>query len=75
MLTSDCSSTAEIAGDAAWLVDPEAPAAIAEAILGLHENASERGRFRRLGTARAQRFSLQRMANGTLDVYQRLIGR
>ncbi|HEY6560914.1 MAG TPA: glycosyltransferase family 1 protein [Polyangiaceae bacterium] len=73
VITSDRSSTAEIAGDAAWLVDPEDPAAIAEAIAGLFTDDAGRQRLSALGTARARRFSLEHMAEGTLAVYRHVL--
>jgi alpha-1,3-rhamnosyl/mannosyltransferase len=73
VITSDRSSTAEIAADAALLVDPESPDAIASAILELAASEQERSRFSGRGAARANRFSLERMADGTLEVYRRVI--
>jgi glycosyltransferase involved in cell wall biosynthesis len=70
VITSDRSSTAEIAGDAARLVDPENPEAIADAIVELSERDVERRRLSELGRARARLFSLERMAERTLAVYR-----
>ncbi len=70
VIASDRATMAEIAGDAAWLVDPERPEAIADAIVGLTRSGSERQRLRDAGIARAARFTLARMAAGTLDVYR-----
>jgi glycosyltransferase involved in cell wall biosynthesis len=75
VITSDRSSLAEIAGDAALTVDPESAEAIADAILTLIDDNQERRRLSRLGTARASRFSLDRMAQGTLEVYRDMIRR
>jgi len=74
VITSDRSSTAEIAGDAAWLVDPDNPAAIAEAIAGLARDPALGERLRELGALRARKFSLERMAEGTLAVYRCVLG-
>jgi glycosyltransferase involved in cell wall biosynthesis len=73
VITSDRSSTAEIAADAAVLVDPESPEAIARAILEVAADQQERASLSARGAARASRFSLERMAAGTLDVYRDVI--
>ena len=75
VITSDRSSLAEIAGDAAILVDPEDAPAIADAIVALASSEGERQRLSRAGTARARHFALERMAAGTLDVYRQVIAR
>ncbi len=74
VITSNVSSTAEIAGNAALLVDPEDPEAIAQAVVDLASSASKRRDLSRRGTVRAAGFSLERMAEGTLEVYRRLLG-
>lgn len=72
VITSDLSSMAEVAADAAITVDPEDHAAIARAIITLADSATERRRFSAAGVARARHFSIERMARGTLDVYDEL---
>ena len=72
VITSDRSSLAELAGDAALLVDPDDPARIAAALRAVSENAAERQRLREAGLARARAFSLPRMADATADVYRRV---
>ncbi len=73
VITSDRSSMAEIAGDAAVLVDPEQPEAIARAIVELATDSAARFSRSQQGVARAQRFTLEKMARSTLDVYRRVI--
>jgi glycosyltransferase involved in cell wall biosynthesis len=73
VITSDRSSMAEIAGDAAVLVDPEEPDATARAIVELATNADARFSRSQQGVARAQRFSVEKMARSTLDVYRQMI--
>lgn len=73
VITSDRSSTAEIAGDAAWLVNPEDPSAIAEAIAELAADDAGRLRLSARGTARVRRFSLEQMAERTLAVYRHVL--
>jgi glycosyltransferase involved in cell wall biosynthesis len=73
VITSDRSSMAEIAADAAILVDPESHEAIAEPIAQLTRDPEERRRWARRGVERAARFSLAAMAQRTLDVYEQVI--
>ncbi len=75
VITSNISSMAEIAGDAAILVDPENIEAIAEGIVALARDDDERRRFAQLGVLRARQFALEHMANKTLDVYRDVIAR
>lgn len=64
---------AEVAGDAALVFDPLSPPAIAGAIERLLDSPDERARLRALGYERAQGFSWQSTAAGTLAVYERLL--
>ena len=73
VVTSDCSSTAEIAADAAILVDPEDAGAIAAGITLLAEDPSARLNLSQRGVERARRFTLERMAEGTLEVYRKVL--
>jgi len=73
VITSNRSSMAELAGDAALMVDPEEPDEIAEAIVALGESESERRRFRDRGAVRCRYFSLDRMADETLEVYRSVL--
>jgi glycosyltransferase involved in cell wall biosynthesis len=75
VITSDRSSLAEIAGDAAVQVDPEDADALADAIATLLADSSERRRLSARGTARARKFAVQNMATETLDVYRAVIAR
>jgi glycosyltransferase involved in cell wall biosynthesis len=75
VVTSNRSSMAEIAGDATLLVDPEDPRAIADALIELAGSESERRRLSARGAARARRFSLERMAEETIEVYRDVISR
>ena len=69
VITSNRSSLIEIADGAALTVDPEDADAIADAIVLLADDNGERHRLRARGIARAERFSLRRMAEQTLEVY------
>lgn len=72
VITSDCSSLPEVAGDAALLVDPARPDQMADAIVRLLEDDAARDELRRRGRARAKTFTCERMARETLALYHRL---
>lgn len=74
VIASNQSSVAEIAGDAAWPVDPEDHESIGEAIATLAAASSERSRLSAQGTLRARRYSSRRMALATAEVYQLVAG-
>jgi glycosyltransferase involved in cell wall biosynthesis len=73
VITSDRSSMAEIALDAAIQVNPDHGEAIADAIDALAQRSGERARLREKGVQRAAHFSLERMAEETLSVYARVL--
>jgi glycosyltransferase involved in cell wall biosynthesis len=67
VVTSAGSATEEIAAGAAVLVDPTDSASIAA---GLEEAIGRRGELSRLGRERASRYSWDRVAEQTVDVYR-----
>ena len=71
VLTSTTSSLPEVAGDAAVLVDPEDPAAIAGGLRELLEDTDLRNVLRAAGTARVASFTWQRWARETAAVLRR----
>ena len=73
VVTSNTSSLPEVAGDAAWLVDPLDVADIRDALGELLREPDHRKRLRSLGRRRATSFSWAKTARATLDLYQRLI--
>lgn len=73
VLTSNISATAEVAADAAVLVDPLDVAAIREGLRGLLEDSIVRDHFARRGRARAAQFSWRRAADETHTVYERVL--
>ncbi|MGQ9862755.1 MAG: glycosyltransferase family 4 protein [Thiobacillaceae bacterium] len=75
VVTSNRSSLPEIAGDAAICVDPDTPAAIAQAIGWLLDDPVLAQRLRREGLRRARLFSWERCANETRAVYARTLSR
>jgi glycosyltransferase involved in cell wall biosynthesis len=68
---SNASSLPEVAGDAALLFDPRDEAAIAVAIERLLDEPELAARLAAAGRARAQRFTWQATAQGTLQTYHR----
>jgi len=72
-ITSTTSSLPEVAGDAALLVDPRDPAAIAAAMEEALADTATGARLRAAGPARARRFSSERWAADTLQVYREAI--
>jgi glycosyltransferase involved in cell wall biosynthesis len=74
VITSNCSSLPEVAGDAALLVDPRDHGAIAAAITTLAQSPAERQRLIARGKVRAAEFTVERQAERTLDVYRAVLG-
>jgi glycosyltransferase involved in cell wall biosynthesis len=72
VITSNLSALPEVAGEAARLVDPYDTQAISNAIGELLENEPLREELRERALARAQHFSWKRVAQQTLDVYNKL---
>ena len=75
VVASNVSAVAEVAGDAAVLVDPLDAEAIAGALERLITDSALRTELRAKGLARAQRFSWERCAAETWEVYRSLLHR
>jgi len=75
VITSNCSSLPEVAGDAAILIDPYDIQAIADAIQQVLSNPTLAASLRVKGLARSKTFSWQRTAKETIAVYERVCGR
>lgn len=73
VVTSDRGSLAEVAGDAAAIVDPESVEQIAGAIERLLRDEAERERLRAAGRERAARFTWERTAELTVAAYRRAL--
>jgi glycosyltransferase involved in cell wall biosynthesis len=71
VLTSDRSSLAEVAGEAALLVDPEDTEAIASGLERLCSDDALRARLREEGPRRAAQFSWEKTARIVLDVLEK----
>jgi glycosyltransferase involved in cell wall biosynthesis len=74
VLTSNISALPEVAGDAAWLVDPTDTASIAEGLRRLIEDQALRQRLAQQGRARSEGFTWERTVEETWKVYQELLG-
>ena len=75
VLTSDCSALREIAEDAAVLVDPTDPEAIAAGMSRLIQDENLRRDLVGRGKARADAMTWERAAEGTIAVYRALASR
>jgi alpha-1,3-rhamnosyl/mannosyltransferase len=73
VMTSACSSLPEVAGDAAWLVDPHDEAAIRKALRALLEDEARRAELGRRGIERAKLFRWEETARQTLNVYRHVL--
>lgn len=73
VITSNCTSLPEVAGDAALLVDPLDPQALAAALKDVCEDASLAAELRLRGRARAGSFSWRACAAQTLSVYRAIL--
>ncbi len=72
VLCSDRASLPEVVGDAAWLVDPTDIEAIREGLRRLLRDEPLRQALRERGLEQATRFSWERAATETLQLYARL---
>jgi glycosyltransferase involved in cell wall biosynthesis len=74
VVTSNVSSLPEVAGDAAILVDPHDPQAIAEGIYRLLTDEQLRRDLRLKGLARARQFSWEESVRRVRAIYQEVAG-
>ena len=73
VITGDRTSLPEVVGDAGILVDPFDVTSIADAIERMLSDSGLRDEFRQKGFERAKRFSWQRAARETLDVFEKVM--
>lgn len=71
-LVSNVTALPEIAGDAAWLVDPYSVNGMQEAMYRLLTSEALRQELVAKGKLRAQEFTLERCVQGTLKVYEKI---
>ena len=74
VVTSNLASMPEVSGDAALLVDPTDPDAIAAALVAIHRNSDIRGRCIERGRARAELFSIDQTAASWMQQHRNLTG-
>ena len=73
-VTSNISSMPEVAGEAAFLVDPSDPSDIARGIeVAVRAGADDRDAISRSGIAQAANFSWSRTAATVIDLYRKLV--
>ena len=72
VVTSDYGATAEVAGEAALLVDPYNVEEIAEAMYRILTDKTLRAALIKKGFKRASQFSWEKTARETLEVYKRV---
>jgi glycosyltransferase involved in cell wall biosynthesis len=70
VITSNCTSLPEVAGDAALFVDPTQPEMLAAAISSVMHDGELRQALRAKGLARARAFSWDAVAEQTLALYR-----
>jgi alpha-1,3-rhamnosyl/mannosyltransferase len=73
-IVGEASSLPEVVGEAALRVDPRSIRGLTEAIDRLLDDRAEADRLAAAGRARANEFSWDRTARGTLDVYRQVLG-
>jgi glycosyltransferase involved in cell wall biosynthesis len=73
VLTSRVTSMKEVAGDAAWLVDPTSTDAIAAGITRLADDAGLRESLIAAGTARAALFTWERCADAHARLFSDVV--
>ncbi len=74
VVAANSSSLPEVLGDAAVLVDPYSPAAIAEGLTRVLSDADLRNRLREMGLARARTFSWEESVRKVKAVYEAVGG-
>jgi len=69
VISSGAGALAEVVGDAAVVIDPLKPAALVRELGRLAADPAARAELRRVGSARARRFSWRTNAEATVQVY------
>jgi glycosyltransferase involved in cell wall biosynthesis len=75
VITSNCSSLPEVAGDAAVLIDPTRPDDLAAAMSALMSSGALHEELRWKGLARAKEFTWEAVARKTMEVYRAVCAR
>jgi glycosyltransferase involved in cell wall biosynthesis len=74
VVASNCSSIPEVVGDAGILFNPSSISDLADILLSLLDNPTERDRLIAKGYQRAKAFSWDKTVDQTLDVYRSVAG-
>jgi glycosyltransferase involved in cell wall biosynthesis len=74
VVASNCSSIPEVVGDAGILFNPKSTHDLADILLSLLDNSTERDRLISKGYQRSQKFSWDKTVAQTLDVYRSVVG-
>lgn len=75
VITSNCSSMPEVAGEGAILVDPNNNQEITQRIVGILSDQKLSNRLVELGLDNAKKFSWESTAGKTIKVYQKILSR
>jgi len=75
VIASDIPSIKEVAGEAARLVNPRDVSGITEAMLDFSSNLEMRNKLAQKGLERAKDFDWEKVAQETLEVYNKVVGR
>jgi glycosyltransferase involved in cell wall biosynthesis len=75
VITSNVSSLPEVVGDAAVLIDPYDPEAIADAIRRVLSDEALRQQLKERGQVRAKHFSWDRSVRRVHEIYQEVLAR
>jgi glycosyltransferase involved in cell wall biosynthesis len=73
VITSNCSSMPEVAGEAGILVDPKSIGHMAAAMTELYENSQLREDLSKKGLVQCQKFSWEKAAKDILSVYKEIV--
>jgi len=73
VVTSNCSSMPEVAGDGAIYVDPKQPKSITDAIVTICNDREKRNELIAAGKKRAMDFSWKKTAENIMAVYKKLV--
>ena len=73
VITSNCSSMQEIAGNAAILIDPKNVNQLAEAMLNITQHENTRTRLIKLGRKRIMDFSWEKAARKVSELYEEIL--
>jgi len=74
VITSNTSSMPEVAGNAAYIIDPFKPEEITEALVAILNNSELKADLVKKGFEQAAKFSWKAMAQSVLEIYREITG-